>query len=117
MKRLLALIPCIALTACVYTQDSHLRSKGSEVSKQQVTLVEPGKTDKIWILANLGTPDRVQADKDGVEIYEYINERTEKMESRFFLLFSIESDKVVSRRVTRVVMRNGIVESINTTDD
>jgi len=116
MKRLFALIPFLALTACVYVQDSHMRSNGSDVSKHQVTLVEPGKTDKEWVLKNLGTPDRIQADKDGVEIYEYVSERTEKLESRFFLLFSIESDKVVSRRVTRVVMKKGIVESINTTD-
>ena len=116
MKRLLALLPCLALTACVYVQDSHVRSKGTEVSKQQVALVEPGKTNKEWVLANLGTPDRIQADKEGLEIYEYVSERTEKMESKFFLLFSIESDKIVSRRVTRVVMKNGVVESINTTD-
>ena len=116
MKRLLALIPCLALTACVYVQNSHMRSKGTEVSKQQVALVEPGKTNKEWVLANLGTPDRIQADKDGLEIYEYVSEQTERSEKKFILLFSIESDNVVSRRVTRVVMKNGIVESVNTTD-
>lgn len=116
MKRLLVLIPLFGLTACVYVQDSHLRNKGTEVNKQQAALVEPGKTDKTWVLSNLGTPDRIQADKDGTEVYEYISERRNKSEKRFILLFSIESDTVVSRQVTRVVMRNGIVESIKTTE-
>jgi outer membrane protein assembly factor BamE (lipoprotein component of BamABCDE complex) len=116
MKRLLALMPCLALTACVYVQHSHTGRKGTEVNKEQVALIEPGKTDKEWILANLGTPDRVQAEKDGLEIYEYVSERTEHSKQRFIVLFSVESDKVISRTIMRVVMRNGIVESIKTVD-
>jgi len=116
MKRLLVLIPLFALTACVYVQDSHLRNKGTEVSKEQAALVVLGKTEKSWVLANLGTPDRIQADKDGIEVYEYISERRNRSEKKFILLFSIESDTVISRQVTRVVMRNGVVESIKTTD-
>jgi hypothetical protein len=51
-----------------------------------------------------------------MEVYEYVSERTERSERKFILLFSVESDKVISRKVTRVVLRNGIVESINTVD-
>jgi outer membrane protein assembly factor BamE (lipoprotein component of BamABCDE complex) len=116
MKRLLALVPFLALTACVYVQDSHTRDKGTEVSQQQVAKVEPGKTTKEWVLTNLGTPDRIHSEKDGLEVFEYISERTERSDSKFFLLFSVQSDKTISKKVTRVVMRNGIVESINTTD-
>ena len=116
MKRLLLVLPLIALSACIYTQDSHVRNRGNDVSKQEVALVEPGKTDKAWVLQHLGTPDRIQADKSGVDVYEYISERTERRESRFILLFSVESDKVISRKITRVVLRDGIVESINTVD-
>jgi len=116
MKRLLALIPFLALTACVYVQDSHTRNKGTEISQNQVAKVEPGKTTKEWILTNLGTPDRIHAEKDGLDVYEYVAERTEKSESKFFLLFSVESDKTVSKKITRVVMKNGIVDSITTTE-
>ena len=116
MKRLFVLLPLLALSACVYVQDKHVRNHGTEVSKQQVALIEPGKTDKDWVLRNLGTPDRIQADKSGVEIFEYVSEKTERSEKRFILLFSLESDRVVSRKITRVVMRDGIVESINTVD-
>lgn len=116
MKRLLALIPFLALTACVYVQDSHTRNKGTEVSQNQVAKVEPGTTTKEWILTNIGTPDRIHAEKDGLEVFEYVSERNEKSDHKFFLLFSVESDKVVSKKITRVVMRNGIVESINTTE-
>jgi outer membrane protein assembly factor BamE (lipoprotein component of BamABCDE complex) len=119
MKRaplLLSLIACSGLTACVYIQDSHVHNKGTDVSEQRVAQVEPGKTDKQWILTNFGTPDRIHSDKDGLEVFEYVSERTERSESRFILLFSVESDKVVAKHVTRVVMRNGIVESVSTTD-
>jgi outer membrane protein assembly factor BamE (lipoprotein component of BamABCDE complex) len=116
MKRLLAVIPILALSACVYTQDSHTRDKGTEVSQNQVAKVEPGKTTKEWILTNLGTPDRIHSEKDGLEVYEYVSERTQRSESKFFLLFSIESDKTVSKKITRVVMKSGVVESVSTTD-
>jgi outer membrane protein assembly factor BamE (lipoprotein component of BamABCDE complex) len=116
MKRLIALIPLLALSACVYVQDSHTHRKGSEVSQQTVAQIEPGKTTKEWVLTNLGTPDRIQAEKDGFEVYEYVSERHQRTESKFFLLFSIESDKTVDKKVTRVVLRNNVVESISTTD-
>ena len=116
MKRLMLLIPALALTACVYVQDSHTHRKGSEVSQQTVAQVEPGKTTKDWVLTNLGTPDRIHAEKDGLEVYEYISERREHIESKFILLFSVKTDKVVDKKVTRVTMRSGVVESITTTD-
>jgi outer membrane protein assembly factor BamE (lipoprotein component of BamABCDE complex) len=116
MNRLIALLPCLALTACVYVQDVHTHRKGSEVNQQTVAQLEPGKTTKDWVLTNLGTPDRIQADKDGMEVYEYIKERRQHVERKFILLFSIKSDETVSRTITRVVMRNGIVESITTQD-
>lgn len=120
MKRLLALASVLALSvvssACVYIQDSHVRHKGTEVNKQQVAQIEPGKTDKEWILSNLGVPDRIHSDKDGLEILEYVSERREHSEKKFILLFSVESDKTLSRQVTRIVLRNSIVESITTSD-
>ena len=119
MKRSLSVLPLvslIALSACVYVQESHVRDKGSTVSQQTVAQVEPGKTTKDWVLSNLGTPDRIQADKDGLEVYEYISERRERTERKFIFLFSVEADKIVARKVTRVMMRNGVVESVSTSD-
>ena len=116
MRKLILLLPMLALSACVYSQHSHVKQHGDDVSKQQIALIEPGKTDKSWVLKNLGTPDRIQSDTSGVEVYEYVTTRTERTDKRFILLFSIESDRVISRKVTRVVLKNGIVESINTTD-
>lgn len=116
MRKLILLLPVLALSACVYVQNSHVRQHGTDVSTRQVAQVEPGKTDKSWVLANLGTPDRIQSDTSGVEVYEYLSEKTQRSEKRFILLFSVESDKVISRKVTRVVLKDGIVESINTVD-
>ena len=119
MKRLIALVAMLSsttLTACVYVQETHSHNKGTEVSQQLVAKVEPGKTTKEWVLINLGTPDRIHAEKDGLEVFEYVSEKREHYDRKFILLFSVESDKVVSKKVTRVVMRNGVVESVATQD-
>jgi outer membrane protein assembly factor BamE (lipoprotein component of BamABCDE complex) len=116
MRKLTLLLPALVLCGCVYVQNSHVRHHGNDISKQQVALIEPGVTDKSWVLKNLGTPDRIQSDVSGVEVYEYLSERTQRSEKRFILLFSVESDKVLSRKVTRVVLKDGIVESIKTVD-
>jgi outer membrane protein assembly factor BamE (lipoprotein component of BamABCDE complex) len=106
MRKFVLLFSALALSGCVYVQNSHVRHHGNDVSKQQVALIEPGKTDKSWVLQNLGTPDRIQSDVSGVEVYEYLSERTRRSEKRFILLFSVESDKVLSRKITRVVLKD-----------
>lgn len=116
MKRLLLLIPCIALSACVYNQHTNEYHKGTEISSQQVATIETGKTTKQWVLTNLGIPDRTQVEKDGLEVFEYVYERTDKSSKSFIFLFDIDSDKVASRKVTRVVMRDGIVQAIHVND-
>ena len=116
MKRLLLLIPCIALSACVYNQHTNEHHKGTDISSQQVATIEAGKTTKQWVLTNFGIPDRTQVEKDGLEVFEYVYERTQKSNKSFIFLFDIDSDKVASRKVTRVVMRDGIVQGVNLSD-
>lgn len=116
MKRLLILIPCVVLSACVYNQHTNEHQHGVNISPQQRALVETGKTTKQWVLTNFGIPDRTQTEKDGLETFEYINEHTKKSNKTFIFLFDIDSDKVVDRKVTRVVMRDGVVVGISATD-
>lgn len=116
MKVLVLLASCLLLTACVYSQHTNEKYQGTRVSQQQVALIETGKTNKQWVLANIGIPDRTQADKDNYEVFEYVSERVEKSNKSFIFLFDVDSDKVLSRNVTRIVMRNGIVESVGTND-
>jgi outer membrane protein assembly factor BamE (lipoprotein component of BamABCDE complex) len=116
MKLLALLASCFLLTACVYSQHTNEHHSGASVSSQQIAQIEMGKTTKQWVLSNLGIPNRTQADKDGLEVYEYQSERTEKSNKTFIFLFNVDSDKVISRKVTRVVMRNGVVEAVNSND-
>jgi len=113
MNRIVALLLCVALSGCVYVQDSHSHRKGSDITKEQAALVQAGKTDREWILKNFGTPDRIHGDKDGFEVFEYVSEKTRRVERKFILLFSVEDEDVVSQKTTRVVLRNGVVESID----
>ncbi len=118
MSRTLLLAPffILSLSACVYNQHSQERSAGVVVSQQQLTGVEIGKTTRQVLLTQWGIPDRTQQEKDGLEIFEYINERSTKSNKSFIFLFNIDSDKVVSRKVTRVAIRDGVVASVNTSE-
>jgi outer membrane protein assembly factor BamE (lipoprotein component of BamABCDE complex) len=114
MKRIVALLLLsVALTGCVYVQDTHSYQKGSTITKEQAAQVQAGKTDREWLLKNFGTPDRIHGDKDGFEVFEYLSEKTRRVESKFILLFSVENEKIVSQKTTRVTLRNGVVETID----
>lgn len=115
MKKIFAvafLVPYFLLTGCVYTQHASVKVNGSSISEKQVALVETGKTTKQWVLANFGIPDRTMIDKNGLEVFEYVSEQTQKSDKSFIFLFNVESEKKVDHQVTRVVMRNDVVESV-----
>ncbi len=113
MKSLLILASCFFLSACVYNQHTHEDKKGTNISAQQMATIEAGKTTKQWVLTNLGIPDRTQVEKDGLEVFEYVSEHTKKSNKTFIFLFDIDSDKVVDRKVTRIVMRDGVVVGVS----
>jgi outer membrane protein assembly factor BamE (lipoprotein component of BamABCDE complex) len=116
MKNLVVLLTlCAVLSGCVFSHHSNLHQKGTEVSADRMMQIVPGTTDRDWVLTNIGTPDRIHADKDGVEVFEYVAKTTKHTDSDFILLFSWDTEKVVETVVTRIVMRNGIVESLDTT--
>ena len=115
MKNLVVLALCCALSGCVFSHHSNLHQKGTQVSAERLTQIVPGTTDRDWVLTNIGTPDRIHADKDGLEVFEYVAKTTKHTDSDFILLFSWDTEKVVETVVTRIVMRNGIVESFDTT--
>jgi outer membrane protein assembly factor BamE (lipoprotein component of BamABCDE complex) len=118
MKTLLLLVACLTLcSSCVYSQHTHDRTKGSTIKQEQIIQIESGKTTKQWVLANLGIPDRIQVEKDGLEVFEYIREKSTTSSKTFIFLFDIKSEKDISKTLTRVVMRNGLVESVTTGSD
>jgi outer membrane protein assembly factor BamE (lipoprotein component of BamABCDE complex) len=106
----------LLLSGCVFSHHSHLKEKGAYVAPETVVQIEVGQTDRDWVLANLGTPDRIHAEKDGLEIFEYVSRTVKKSDNDFIFLFSWESERVVQQRVTRVVLRERIVESVTVTE-
>ena len=114
MKRVLFLIPCLLLSACVYNQNTKEQHTGVSITSQQIDQIEVGTTTKQWVLTNFGIPDRSWLEKDGLEVFEYSNLRKQKSNKTFIFLFNIESEKELSHKVTRVIMRDGLVSSINT---
>ena len=116
MRTIILAFASLLLMGCVFSHHDHLHQKGVNVPAEQVALIEPGITDRAWVLQNLGAPDRIHAEKGGLEVFEYVSRTVRKSDSDFILLFSWESEKVVEERVTRVVMREGVVESVAMTE-
>lgn len=116
MKSFLLVVISLLMTACVYTQNTH-QDQSNHIDKQKMVQIEVGKTDKQWIINNMGMPDKIQSGKDGLETYEYINESKIKSDRTFIFLFSIKSEKVTSKRILNINFKNNIVESVTTKDE
>lgn len=116
MKKLILIAFSLFMTACVYTQNTH-QNQNNSIDKQKLVQIEVGKTDKQWVINNMGMPDKIQSDKNGLEIYEYINETKIKADRKFIFLFSINSEKVTAKRILSLAFKDGIVDSINTRDE
>lgn len=115
MKKLIVILACIFMTACVYTQNTR-QDQSNRLDKQKVVQIEVGKTDKQWVISNLGVPDKIQSDKDGVEIYEYTSENHIKSERTFIFLFSLKSEKITDKQTFSIQFKDNIVESISSRD-
>ncbi len=116
MKQLIVILACIFMTACVYTQNTR-EDQSDGLDKQKTVQIEVGKTDKQWVISNLGVPDKIQSEKDGTEIYEYISENRVKSERTFIFLFSLKSEKVTDKQTFSIHFKNNIVESVSTRDN
>ena len=116
MKSVLLILFSLLMTACVYTQNTH-QDQSNHIDKQKMVQIKVGKTDKQWIISNMGMPDKIQSGKDGLETYEYINESKLKSDRSFIFLFSIKSEKITTKRILSINFKNNIVESDNTRDD
>lgn len=116
MKSVILIVFSLFMTACVYVQNTH-QDQSNRIDKQKMVQIEIGKTDKQWIISNMGTPDKIQSGKDGLETYEYVNESKIKSDRTFIFLFSIKSEKIIAKRVLNINFKNNIVESVNTRDE
>jgi outer membrane protein assembly factor BamE (lipoprotein component of BamABCDE complex) len=117
VKSILVVILCFALSACVYSQHNKEVASGTEISAAQLQQIELGKTTKQWVLSNFGIPERTYSEPDGaqaadLEVFEYTSDIKKTANSSFIFLFDIDSEKVSAQKLTRIVMRKGIVESV-----
>lgn len=116
MKKLILIAFSLFMTACVYTQNTH-QDQNNAIDKQKLVQIEVGKTDKQWVINNMGMPDKIHSNSEGNEIYEYVNETKIKSTRKFIFLFSINSEKVTAKRILSLTLKNGVVDAINTRDE
>ena len=112
VKNIMVVVMCLVLGACVYSQHNKEEVSGTEISAEQLAKVELGKTTKQWVLTNFGIPERTLSQADDLEVFEYKSGIKKTAHSSFIFLFKIDSEEVGAQKVTRIVMRKDIVESV-----
>jgi outer membrane protein assembly factor BamE (lipoprotein component of BamABCDE complex) len=112
MSKLLILICCFFLGACVYSQHSKESVSGTALEATQLQKIEVGKTTKQWVLVNFGIPERTYTEENNFEVFEYVSEIKKTNNSKLIFLFNINSEDVGAQKVTRIVLRKGVVESV-----
>jgi len=104
------LLSMVFLTGCLFTVDSDRSSGASAWSEQQVAAIHEGETSQDWVRARFGDPDRRSMnDRDGTEVWHYESVQKRETEVGLFLIFSIDVDNEVHKRLS-IVFKDGIVE-------
>lgn len=98
----------LGLSGCLVGTTSQVRRDGAYVAEDTLRKIEPGKTDKAWVLATLGEPsERNQLDA-GHELWKYSCKETRNSSGYVFLIFGGDDHKVTQEKVF-VEMQDGVV--------
>ena len=98
----------VGSAGCLIATSSQVHRDGSYVSEETLHKIEPGKTDKAWIVATLGEPtERDQLDP-GHEVWKYAYKETRSSSGYVFLIFGGSDHNEKQERVF-VEMKDGIV--------
>jgi len=102
------LIGLFSVNGCLVGTSSQVRRDGSYVAEDTLRNIEPGRTDKAWVLATLGEPsERNQLDA-GHELWKYSCRETRDSAGYVFLIFG-GSDQKVTKEQVFVELKDGIV--------
>lgn len=117
LSRIGLLLAMVFLTGCLFTVDSDHSSGASAWSDRQVAAIREGETSQDWVRTRFGDPDRRSMnDRDGTEIWHYESVQKRETEVGLFLIFSIDVDDEVYKRLS-IVFKDGVVEDYWTESD
>jgi outer membrane protein assembly factor BamE (lipoprotein component of BamABCDE complex) len=95
-------------TGCLIGTSSQVRRDGPYVAEDTLRKIEPGKTEKAWVLATLGEPTEKNELDPGHELWKYSCRETRDSSGYVFLIFGSSDQKVTQEKVF-VEMKDGVV--------
>jgi outer membrane protein assembly factor BamE (lipoprotein component of BamABCDE complex) len=93
---------------CLVGGGSTTRREGNYASQATLNNIQPGKSNKAWVLATLGEPTSKTVIESGHELWKYSYKETKESGGFVFLLYAC-SDTKISDGTVFVEMQSGIV--------
>ena len=103
------LMVCLLVsTGCLVGVSSHTNREGTYVAESTLDQIEPGKTNKSWIVATLGEPSENKEVEPGHELWKYSYRETRNSSGYVFLIFGGSGTRETDSHVF-VEMVDGVV--------
>ena len=86
--------PTLILSGCIVSGSRNTKISGDFIGEQTLAMIEPGKTDKSWVLGVMGVPTwKKDLADDNHEIWVWESSRTRHADTSVLLIF--DGDKHV----------------------
>lgn len=95
----LAGVSLTALPGCIASGSSYTKAEGRYISNDTISRIEPGVTQRDWVLAVLGDPTSKSTLSDGREIWKWSSKTVSKSSGSVFLLVHGSNREVTERTV------------------
>ena len=93
---------------CLVGGNSTVKRDGNYVAESTLDQIEPGKTDKAWVLATLGDPTEKKQLDPGHELWKYAYKETKEGDGYVFLIFA-GSGKTITGGNVFVELKDNVV--------
>jgi outer membrane protein assembly factor BamE (lipoprotein component of BamABCDE complex) len=78
----------VVLSGCIVSGSRKIKTEGRYIGDQTLSMVEPGTTDRAWVLAVLGEPSRKSPLPDGhTEIWAWDYKRVKHADTSVLIVF------------------------------
>lgn len=78
----------IVLSGCLVSGSRHIKTEGRHIGDETLSMIEPGETQKTWVLAVMGEPTRRSVLPDGAaEIWVWDYKRIRNANTEVLLVF------------------------------
>jgi hypothetical protein len=101
-------VSAVGSTGCLYTSGQTRREVGPQISRETLSVIEPGRTTTEWLIGAFGQPASRVSLTDGREIFRYDCDVRTSEGSYLFMLVATSSNRL-ERTSWWFELRNDVV--------